>query len=69
MKSKKSLRLLDLNRDIPTTAADICALRQARRDRIQDLKSCLAFLSCFPELSASALRERNGPAGSKPLEL
>jgi hypothetical protein len=69
MKSKKSLRLLDLDRDLPTTAADIFALRQARRDKFNDLRSYLEFLSLFPEPSASALSERKGPAGSKPFEL
>ena len=69
MKSKESSRLLDLDRDLPTSAADILALRQARRDRIQDLKTYLEFLSSFPDASAAALRARKGPAGSKPFEL
>jgi len=69
MRSKKSLRLLDLNRDLPTTANDVSALREARRERIQDLKSYLEFLSCFPQPSKSALSERKGPAGSRPFEL
>jgi hypothetical protein len=69
MKSKKSSRLLDLDRDLPTTAVDICALRQARMDGIQDLKSYFDFLSCFSEPSTPPLSERKGPAGSKPFEL
>jgi hypothetical protein len=69
MKSKKSLRLLDLDRDLPTTAADIFALRQARRDKIKDLKSYLEFLSRFPAPSTVALSERKSSAGSKPFKL
>jgi len=69
MRSEESLRLLDLDRDLPTAAADIYALREARRDRIQNLKSYLEFLSCFPPPSHFALSQIKGPAGSKPFEL
>ena len=68
-RSEKSLRLLDLDRDLPTSAADVVALRQARRDRIQDLKAYLEFLSSFPDPSTPELSTRKGPAGSKPFEL
>ena len=69
MKSKKYSRLLDLDHDLPTNGADIFALRQARRDRIQDLKTYLEFLAGFPKPSVRALRNRKGPAGLKPFEL
>jgi hypothetical protein len=68
MKSKESSRLLDLDRDLPTSAVDILALRQARRDRIQDLKTYLEFLSSFPDVSAATLHAKKGPAGPKPFE-
>jgi hypothetical protein len=69
MKSKESSKLLDLDRDIPTSAADIAALRQARGDRIQDLETYLEFLAGFPPASTSELGARKGPAGPKPFEL
>ncbi len=69
MRSEKSLKLLDLDGDLATTAGDIRALREVHRESLQDLKSYLEFLSCFPNLSESALSERKGPAGSKPFEL
>ena len=68
MKSKESSRLLDLDRDLPTSAADIAALRRACRDRIEDLKTYLDFLSSFQVPSTAALAGRKGPAGSKPFE-
>ena len=69
MKSKKSLRLLDLDRDLPTNAVDIDLLRQARRDRIEDLRTYLDFLSGFPEPSTPALGGRRAPASFEPFEL
>ena len=69
MKSKKSSKLLDLDRDLPTSAADLAALRQARRDRIHDLKSYFEFLARFPTASTRELSLRKGPAGPKPFEL
>jgi hypothetical protein len=69
MKSKESSRLLDLDRDLPTNAADILALRRARKDKIQDLKTYLEFLASFQAPSTSALRARKGPSGIKPFEL
>jgi hypothetical protein len=69
MRSEKSLRLLDLNRDLPTTVDDVYALREGRRKRIQDLKSYLKFLSCLPKPSEHALSGKKGPSGSKPFKL
>jgi hypothetical protein len=69
MRSEESLRLLDLNYDLPTTAADIRALRAARKDMIQNLESYIEFLSYFPEPLASVLTAKKGSAGSKPFEL
>jgi hypothetical protein len=69
MKYKKSSRLLDLDHDLPTSSADIFALRRARSDRITHFKTYLEFLACFPLPSTSALGARKGPAGPKPFEL
>ena len=69
MKSKESSKLLSLDRDMPTSAADIAALRRSRRDRIHDLKSYLEFLAGFPARSTRELSSRKGPAGTKPFEL
>ena len=69
MKSKRSSKLLNLDRDLPTSAADIVALRQARRERIKDLKTYLEFLAGFPAPSSSVLLARKGPAGRTPFEL
>jgi hypothetical protein len=69
MKSKKSSRLLDLDRAFPTSAEDIVALRRAGIDGMQDLKTYLEFLSNFPPPSIEELRARKGPAGPKPFEL
>ncbi len=69
MRSEKSSRLLDLDRDHPTTAGDVSALREARREKIRDLKSYLEFLSRLPKPSESAVRNRKGNAGSQPFAL
>ena len=69
MKSDKSSRLLDLNRDLPTSTADVIALRQARKDERQNLEAYLEFLANVAASSAAALRARKGPAGTKPFEL
>lgn len=69
MRSKKSSRFLDLDRDLPTSAEDVIALRQARKDIICDLKTYLEFLASFPAPSLEELRDRKGPAGEKPFEL
>jgi hypothetical protein len=69
MKSKESSRLLDLDRDLPTSAEDIVALRQARKESIQDLKTYFEFLSRFPAPSTEELRARKGPRGPQLFEL
>jgi len=69
MKSKESSKILDLDRDLPTSAADILALGRARNNRIQDLKTYLEFLAGFPAPSTPALGARKGPAGPKRFEL
>jgi hypothetical protein len=69
MKFKESSKLLDLDRDLPTNAEDIVALRQARKVDITDLKTYFEFLACFPAPSTEELRARKGPRGPKPFEL
>jgi hypothetical protein len=69
MKSKESSSLLDLDRDLPTSAEDIVALRQTRRRDTADLKTYFEFLSQFPAASTEELRAKKGPCGQKPFEL
>jgi hypothetical protein len=69
MKSRRSSRLLDLSRDLPTSAADVVALRQVRQSERMSLESYLKFLASFPALTLQELRSRKGPAGDKPFEL
>jgi len=69
MKSKKSSRLLDLSRDLPTSAADVIALRNARKHDRQNLEAYLRFLASCPAPPLDELRSRKGPAGDKPFEL
>ncbi len=69
MKSRKSSRLLDLSRDLPTSTADVVALRQVRqRDRL-NFEDYLKFLASCPAPTLDELRTRKGPAGDKPFEL
>jgi hypothetical protein len=69
MKSSKSSTLLDLNHDLPTTAADVLALRRARQDAIRGLETGMEFPADFIAATPAALRARKGPSGLKPFEL
>jgi hypothetical protein len=69
MKSRKSTRLLDLSLDLPTSAADVAALRAVRQRNSMDLEAYLKFLASFPAPSLEELRARRGPAGDRPFEL
>jgi hypothetical protein len=69
MKSRESSKLLDLDRDLPTSAEDIVALRQARRAGSTDLKTYFEFLAQFPPPSMAELRAKKGPSGTKAFEL
>jgi hypothetical protein len=69
MKSKKSSRLLDLSRDLPTSVADVIALRRARESGRLNLETYLRFLAGCPAPPLNELRARKGPAGDKPFEL
>jgi hypothetical protein len=69
MKSRESSRLLDLSRDLPTGAADVIALRNARESGRMNLEAYLKFLASCPAPTLDELRARRGPAGDKPFEL
>jgi hypothetical protein len=69
MKSKSSSRFLDLDRDLPTSAEDILALRLARSETIQDVTTYFAFLASFPPPTRFELAAKKGPSGLKPFEL
>jgi len=69
MKSASSCKLLDLERDLPTTSEDVLAMRRARESQPLNLAAYLEFLASFPPSPMSALRARKGPAGLKPFEL
>jgi hypothetical protein len=61
--------LLDLQRDLPTTAQDVEALRQLRPGGPIGFHAYLAFLASLPPATAAALRTRPGPARGSPFEL
>ncbi len=69
MKSTRSSKPLDLSRDLPTRAADIVALRQARKSDRMSFEAYLKFLASLPAPSLAELRARKGPAGNKPFGL
>jgi len=61
--------MLDLERDLPTTAEDVAALRRAKTILRLDLESYLRFLRQVPAPTASSLRTKRGPRGDRPFEL
>lgn len=58
-------RSLDLEADLPTTAADVAALRRVRRAQVADLER----LALPAWLVGDALRRRPTFAGCPPFEL
>jgi len=58
--------MLDLARDLPTTAEDTEALRRARTIRPLDLEAYLRFLGQVPIPAPSDKRERRGPRADRP---
>lgn len=69
MKSSGSDKLANFERDLPTNAEDVRALRLARECRRLSFEHYLAFLSRMPSLSRDALRARKGHAGDKPFDI
>ena len=65
MRSSADSPPIDLETDLPTTRADLDALRRAGRDgpRVTDY---LAFLATFGEATPEQLRARPGPRGERP---
>jgi hypothetical protein len=68
LNSNGSPESLDLDRDLPTTAEDVEALRRAREMTTMDTEAYLRFLAQFGHASPERLRERKGPAG-EPFDL
>lgn len=68
MSSSASSRLLDLDRGLPTTPADVEALRRLAPRRIGTAEY-LEFLRLFEPKEPAALRERPGPSGPEPFRL
>lgn len=64
---------LDLERGLPTTPADVAALRRARAPSgppsAADTAEYLRFLASLPQPSAAELRSRPGPAQGPPFRL
>jgi hypothetical protein len=66
--SNDSADRLALNRGLPTTAADVAALRRLGAPRPIDLEAYLRFLQAIGDVPADLLRTRRGPKGP-PFEL
>ncbi len=66
--SSKRPEPLELERDLPTTAEDVAALRQIRESRRISFADYLRFLSRL-RLPAGATRRRKTHAGQEPFEL
>lgn len=54
---------LDLDRDLPTTSADVEALRRACEPRAISTEQYLRFLACLEPETPQALRARPAPHG------
>jgi hypothetical protein len=61
--------MLDLDRDLPTTAEDVAALRSAKSIQPLDSYACLRFLASLPPCPTRSLRERPGHRGDRPFSL
>ena len=68
-KSSGSVEWLDLDRDLPTTEADVAAHRRIRGKPALDFDGYLRFLALFEPPSADALRGKRGPRGDRPFDL
>ena len=69
MSSTERPEWLDLERDLPTTAEDVAALRLLRRHPTMGLDSYFRFLRSFPAATVEELARRRGPRGSEPFAL
>ena len=66
--SSKRSEPLDLERDLPTTAEDVAALRRIRESRRISFADYLRFLSRL-QLPSRATRPRKTHEGQEPFEL
>ncbi len=69
MSSAEHTEWLDLERDLPTTAEDVAALRRLRRHAPMDLDAYFRFLQSFPAATVEELARRKGPRGRHPFTL
>ena len=69
MRSSDRSEVLNLERDLPTTAEDVEALRQVRMLAPLDLDSYLRFLSQLPPPAATDLAAKRAPKGYPVFEL
>ncbi len=60
---------MDLDRDLPTTEADVAALRRARVGARADPIDYLTFLRTFGDTPPAVLRARPGPCADETFEL
>jgi hypothetical protein len=67
--SNDSREAFDLERDLPTTAEDVAALKRLRRVSGLDGEGYLRFLASFEPPSHAQLRSRKGPRGEEPFSL
>ena len=67
--SNDSPKALDLERDLPTTAEDVAALKRLRGIPRLDGEGYLRFLASFEPPSHAELRSRKGPWGEEPFSL
>lgn len=67
--SNDSRDAFDLERDLPTTAEDLAALKRLRGVPRLDGEGYLRFLASFEPPSHEELRSRRGPRGEEPFSL
>jgi len=60
---------VDFERDLPTTAEDVAALRRASAAARREPVDYLAFLELFGDPAPELLRSRRGPRADEPFEL
>jgi len=69
MTSDERTNRLDLERDLPTTAEDVAALRRLQPRRAMELEAYFEFLASFPSATPEELAARKGPRGTEPFTL
>lgn len=69
MPSNERSDLLDLEKGLPTTPADVLALRRLRLPRTVSTADYLRFLALLGPARPEHLRARRGPHGREPFRL